>query len=183
MIATHANGHAMKPALKGGMVAAGYVIAILVACAAVTIRIASRSDAAEQASSGMYAFGDAILFVAVFGILALVPTGAALFFLRPYLQFWVVLSAFSIGIAVTSVAAALLYSIGREEVASTLALWAAFSVLRILVTPLLALAFFVATLISPYRYPRLAFFGAALMEAGVSAYAGFAWFLPLFLNR
>jgi len=32
-----------------------------------------------QASSGMYAFGDAVLFVAVLAVVALAPTGAALF--------------------------------------------------------------------------------------------------------
>jgi hypothetical protein len=64
-------------------VTAGYVAAFLMASAAVAIRVASTSGPDAQASSGMYAFGDALLFVAVCGVAALVPTGVALFFLRP----------------------------------------------------------------------------------------------------
>lgn len=79
------------------------------------------SDA--QASSGMVAFGDTLLYVAVFG-------GAALF------------------------------------------------VLRILVAPLLVFAFLVSALLSPYRYPRLAFVGPTLMEGAVSPYGALVWFLP-----
>jgi hypothetical protein len=86
----------MKPILKVAVVAVGYFAAFLVASAAVGIRLANTSGPDGQASSGMYAFGDALLFVAAFGVVALVPTGAALFFLRPYRHFWQVLSAFSL---------------------------------------------------------------------------------------
>lgn len=68
----------MKPFLKSGVVAVGYIAAFLIASAAVGVRLANTSGPDAQASSGMYAFGDALLFVAVFGVAALVPTGAAL---------------------------------------------------------------------------------------------------------
>ena len=74
----------MKAFFKVGVVAIGYSAAILLASAAVAIRVANTSGPDAQASSGMYAFGDALLFVTVFGISALVPTAAALGFLRPY---------------------------------------------------------------------------------------------------
>jgi len=173
----------MKPVLKGGVVAIGYAAAILIASTAVAIRVANTSGPDAQASSGMFAFGDALLFVAVFGVSALVPTGAALFFLRPYRHFWVVLSALSLGVAVTGVSAATLFAIGRHAEPSPLVTWAALSVLRILVAPLLALAFLVSALMSPYRYPRLAFFGATVMEVAVSAYGGFVWFFPLLFDK
>jgi hypothetical protein len=96
----------MKPFLKGSVVTGGYIAAFLVASAAVAIRVASTSGPDAQASSGMYAFGDALVFVAVFGLSALVPTGAALFFLRPYRHFWTVLSALGLAVAVTGVTAA-----------------------------------------------------------------------------
>ena len=67
-----------KVALVGG----GYVAAALIAVAAVAIAGADTSSPDAQASSGMSAFGDALLFVAVFGVCALVPTAAALIFLR-----------------------------------------------------------------------------------------------------
>jgi hypothetical protein len=173
----------MKPFLKVGVVAVGYIAAVLVASVAVGIRLANKSGADAQASSGMYAFGDALLFVAVFAGAALVPTGAALFFLRPYRHIWTVLSALGLSVAVTGLTAAALFAIGRHAAPSPLATWAGLSVLRILVAPLLALTFLVCTVLSPYRFPRLAFLAASVMEAAVSAYGGFVWFVPLFFHR
>jgi hypothetical protein len=153
------------------------------ASAAVAIRVATTSGPDAQASSGMYAFGDALLFVAVFGVCALVPTGAALFFLRPYRYFWTALSALGLAVAVTGVTAAILFAVGRYATHSPLATWADFSVLRILVAPPLALTFLVCTIFSPHRSPRFAFLAATVMEAAVSAYGGFVWFLPLLFQR
>ena len=55
--------------------------------------------------------------------------------------------------------------------------------LRILVAPLLALTFLVCTVLSPHRSSRFAFLAASVMEAAVSAYVGFVWFVPLFFDR
>ena len=162
----------------------GYIAAFLIASAVVAVRIAVTSGPDAQASSGMYAAGDAFLFVAVFGVCALVPTGIALFFLRPYRRFWTVLSALGLVVAVTGVTAAILFLVGRQATApSALAMLAGLSVLRILVAPLLALAFLVCTLFSPYRSPRFALLAASAMEVAVSAYGGFVWFVPLLFHR
>lgn len=174
----------MRPALRIGLVAAGYVGAFLVASAAVAIRVADTSDADAQASSGMYAFGDFYLFIAVFGLLALVPTGAALYFLRPYRRVWVVLSVLGLSVALTGAAAASLFALGRHAVApSPLATWAGLSVLRILLAPVLAPAFLVFALLSPHRSPRHTLLAATVVEVAVGAYAGFVWFFPLFFHR
>jgi hypothetical protein len=71
----------MKPALKVAIVAGGYLLAILMAFAAVALHTALTGESGAQASDGMSAFGDLVLFVAVFGAVALLPTGAGLFFL------------------------------------------------------------------------------------------------------
>jgi hypothetical protein len=173
----------MKAPLKIGVVAGGYIAAFLVASAAVAVRLANTSGPDAQASSGMYAFGDSVLFVAVFGVAALVPTAAVLFFLRPYRRFWTVLSTFGLGVAVTGLAAVAFFAIGRSAGPSPVATWAALSVLRILVAPLLALAFLMCTVFSPYRPPRLALLATTAAEVVVSAYGGFVWFVPLFLHR
>ena len=172
----------MKPRLKVVVIAAGYVAAFLVASAAVAIRVATTSGPDAQASSGMYAFGDTLLFVAVGGVAALVPTGGALFFLRPYRRFWTVLSALGLAVAVTGAGAAILFAVGRQAAPSGVATWAAFSVLRILLAPLLALTFLVCTILSPHRFSRLAFLAATVLEAAVSAYGGAVWFVPLFFQ-
>jgi hypothetical protein len=67
--------------VKAGIVVAGYVAAFLIAWAAVALHMAATNQAEASAASGMYAFGDLILFVAVFGAVALLPTGAAAYFL------------------------------------------------------------------------------------------------------
>lgn len=169
----------MKPSLKVGVVVAGHLAAVLVASAAVGVRLATTSGPDAQASSGMYAFGDALLFVAVFGVAALVSTGAALFFLGPYRHFWTVLSAVGLGMALTGLAAAAVFAIDRHAAPSPLATWAGLSVLRILVAPLLALTLLVCAAFSPYRFPRLALLAGTVMEAAVSAYGGLVWFVPL----
>ena len=173
----------MRPFVKVAVVAAGYVGAIILASAAVAVRVAQTSGPEAQAASGMYAFGDSVLFIAVFGVAALVPTAIALVFLRPYRAFWNVVSAFGLAIAATSVAAVGLYAFGRNVVGtSPLALWGALSVLRILVAPILACVFLVCTILSPYRVPRRVFLASTVMEAAVTAYAGFVWFVPLLLE-
>jgi len=171
----------MKPLFKVGVVAIGYVAAILIASAAVAIRMAFTSGPDAQASSGMYAFGDALLFVFVFGIIALVPSAAALFFLRPYRHFWALLSAAGLAVAVTGITAAALFEVSRHA-PSPFATWDALSVLRILVASLLAFTFLVCAVISPQRSHRFALLFATVVEAAVSAYGGFVWFVPLFFH-
>ncbi len=169
---------------KVGIVAAGYVAAFFLASAVVAIRVANTSGPDAQAESGMYAAGDAMLFGAVFGIVALVPTGVALVFLRPYRRFWAVFSAVGLAVAVSGLAAVALFAIGRHVPAPRLlphgrgspcsGSWSRrFSRCTCLV----------CTLLAPYRFPRLAFLAAATMEVAVSAYGGFVWFVPLFFSR
>jgi len=67
--------------VKLGIVIGGYMAACLVASGAVYVNGLFTQNAAAQASAGMYAFGDFILFLGVFGVLALFPTGLALYFL------------------------------------------------------------------------------------------------------
>lgn len=62
------------------LVIGGFLSACLIASGAVYAYQSFTQSAAAQASAGMYAFGDLILFVEIFGILALLPTGLALYF-------------------------------------------------------------------------------------------------------
>ena len=173
-----------SPTSKVTIVAIGYAAAMAVAFAAVAVRVAFTRHADAQASSGMFAFGDALLFLSVFGVVGLIPTAAALFFLRPYRAFWWVISASALLVAATGVAAAILYALGRDALEpSTLATLAALSVLRILAAPLFAFGFLLATLLSPFRTSRLAFLAATGLEAAVCAYAALAWFVPLLFDR
>jgi hypothetical protein len=66
---------------KVGLVIGGYGMACLVACGVVYLWQLMSQGPAAQASSGMYAFGDLILFLGLAGLLMLLPTGLAVYFL------------------------------------------------------------------------------------------------------
>jgi hypothetical protein len=125
----------------------------------------------------MYAFGDLALFVAVFGLAGLLPTGAAMFFLSPYRYFWVAISGAGFLFAVIGVAAAVLFAFGRDSpTTSALGMMAGFSVSVILASPMIAPTFLIAGLLSPHKAPRLALLTAALLEAAIFAYATYIWY-------
>ena len=71
----------MNKIMKLGLVTGGYLVACILASGSVYVYQLLTDNAVAQASSGMYAFGDLLLFIGVFGILALFPTGLALYFL------------------------------------------------------------------------------------------------------
>ncbi len=66
---------------KLGLVLGGYVVACLIASVVVYVRGLFTQASTAQASSGMYAFGDLLLFLLIFFVLALIPTGLAAYFL------------------------------------------------------------------------------------------------------
>ena len=71
----------MSNLAKLGLMIGGYVAACLIASGAVYVNQLFTPDSASQASAGMSAFGDFILFAGVFVVLALIPTGLAIYFL------------------------------------------------------------------------------------------------------
>jgi hypothetical protein len=72
---------------KFGLVVGGYVAACLIASGVVYVWELFTQGPIAQASSGMYAFGDLLLFIGVFVVLALIPTGLAVYLLfRKFLK-------------------------------------------------------------------------------------------------
>jgi hypothetical protein len=161
----------MRAAAKFGLVAAGYVGAFVVAAAVAMLNAAWTAGPDRQASSGMFAFGDSLLFLAVFGVAAVPPTGAGLFLLRPYHSFWRVLAVAALVVAGTGLASLGVCLMVRTPGASPVVRsWSAFAVLRILVAPLVALAFLVSGAFAPLRPARIALCAATISEAAVFAY-------------
>src|SRR5215831_15644399 len=103
----------MKAPAKIGLVFAGYVAAVLVAYGVLAIYTAATSGPDRQTYGGMYAFGDGLLFLAVFGAAAVPATGAGLYFMRPHRTFWLVLRVLALAVAGTAVAAVLAFVAGR----------------------------------------------------------------------
>jgi hypothetical protein len=168
----------MRTSAKVGLVIAGYVAAVLVAWGGVAIYVAATAGPDRVASGGMYAFGDSLLFLAIFGVAAVPPTGAALFFLRPYPSFWRVLAVAATFVAITGVSAVIVFFAAQGAGASrTVQYWSMYAILRILVAPLFALAFLVGGVMSPHRRARIALGAATLSEAAVFVCTVALWIL------
>ena len=71
----------MSTLAKIGLVIGGYMAACLSASAVVYVWQLYTQDASAQASAGMYAGGDLLLLIGVFGVLAFFPTGLVVYFL------------------------------------------------------------------------------------------------------
>jgi hypothetical protein len=161
---------------KAGLILGGYAVALVLAVAAVTIRVALTGGPEADASSGMHAFGDVLLFVATFGLAALVPTAAALRLLHPD-RFWPVFATVALAVGAIGMAALVVFFMGarRSGPGSPLALGSAFAVLPLLAAPLLAPAFGLAGLLAPVRAARRKLFAAATIQAAVAAAAVLHW--------
>ena len=167
----------MRPVAKASLVALGYVAALAVTLLVAGIHLAETSGPDRQ--GGMSAFGDSLMFLAVFGLAAVPATGAALFFLRPHPAFWLTLSVASLAAAFTSAAAAVIHTAsGALEPSSFLQGWSAFAVLRILAAPLFAMLWLLSGLFAPNRSARLSLIAASAIEAAAFAYVVFGWFHP-----
>jgi hypothetical protein len=148
----------MSAVAKVGIVAGGYAGAFGIAAVVVAVHVAWTSGPAAQASSGMFAFGDSLLFLAIFGVAAIPATCGALFFLRPCLAFWRVLSVAALVTAATAVVAVIGFLGGSP------------AILRLLVAPILAIPFFLSALFAPNRHTRLSLLVAAGVEASAFLY-------------
>ncbi len=157
---------------KLGLVFAGYVAALVAAFAFVWVR--SILLPPEDGSGGMQAFGDLLLFVGTFLLLALVPTAFALYFLRAFPTFWAALAIASLVFAATGPVAAAMVQHMHQFSGVMVAL---FGVLRVLGAPLACLGFAVCALFAPTGRSRRALLAAAAIEGGVGAYMMFCLYV------
>lgn len=91
---------------KWALVLGGYAAALLAAATAWWWQGLWRR--ADPASAGMQAFGDALLAAGVFGALSLVPTGLAVWLLRPAVRRWALAVAALLALAGAGLAALVL---------------------------------------------------------------------------
>lgn len=152
----------MKRSTRVLVVLAGYLLAFLVACGVVYVRQLATSDAIAQASSGMYAFGDVILFGVVFGGLSIPPTMATLYFLRKSRVLWISLVSIAVIYAVAAVAAVL--AARFTEGAASLV-----SVPILVAAPMIAVGLLACCLLAPTRPTRYTLLSAAMVDFVASA--------------
>jgi hypothetical protein len=161
----------MRGLPKIGVVAAGYVVAVAVAFAVVSVYVAATSGPDRQTYAAMYDFGDMLLWLAMFGVAALPATGAALFFLRPYSLFWRASSTGALVMAATAVVT--LFACLAPGMFGS---WSALAPLRVFLAPLLALLFLLSALFAPARPFQRTFAIATAIEAALFVSVFFTWF-------
>lgn len=152
----------LRPTVKLGIVISGFTIASVVALVAMRIR---QQLNASDPSQGMQAFGDLVLGMVVFTLLALLPLGLGLYWLRPVTRFWTVLVSVAAGYTLTGPLALLVSGPLRPFWGN----WALFGDIRIGTVPLSALAAATCALFAPSRRLRMIFLGAALLDGAIFA--------------
>lgn len=152
------------------IVLGGYAAALLGASA---ISYIWPRDTGPDSNGGMAAFGDFLLFCGLFGVMALVPTVLAFYYLRRSEWFWNTFSVASLAFAATGpVAAAMM---GRTQQAPwAVLLVGLFGLLRLLGAPLLGFCFLIAAFLASFKRARQALLAAALIEGVVAAYVFFS---------
>lgn len=164
---------------KAGIVAAGYFAAILLGVGVTSTYIDHTGGPDRDLYSGMYAFGDSLVFLAVFGTASTVPTALALVFLRQSRRFWAALSVAALIIASTSLAAVAVIVLEQQmPLFTSLNAWSALAVLRIFGAPFLAGLFGLSALAAPEPGFRRYLLGAALAEGVTAVYGFLHWFAP-----
>lgn len=172
----------MKTPGRVGVVLAGYAAAILAAWGATTLRAALTRGPDAQASAGMFAFGDALLFFGVLLLLALVPTVLALRWLRPVPWFWGGLALLALALAASDVVAAAWLELDRmrpyppraadgsiADAARIRASFHAFSWL--FTTPFVAAGSALSALFAPAGRSRRGLFAAGAVALAVLAFS------------
>ncbi|MEO6004306.1 MAG: hypothetical protein ABIZ04_19355 [Opitutus sp.] len=156
--------NALRPPTKFGVVIGGMILALAMAWIAAYFRQLATSGPDAVASSGMYAFGDPVLGIAVFGVLALIPIALALYWLRPVTWFWALLLWTALPFALTGLIALADLWIGAPKH------WTFFlSQARIGIMPMTLLALVTCALFAPCLRDRWLLLGAALSEGAVFA--------------
>jgi hypothetical protein len=169
----------MKSPSKVMLVVGGYLLAFVIASIVVSIYVAATNGSDRQTYSGMFAFGDSLLFLGVLAVAAIPATGIALVFLRPYRTFWSMVSGAALVIAASGAAALATYLLpSTVRMNSFLGVWAELAPLRILLAPPLALAFFLCCLFAPTRAPRIRLLCASVIETVAFLGVALIWFHP-----
>ena len=152
----------LPPVAKTGIVVGGFIAALAAAWGAMNLR---QSQNAADPAQGMQAFGDLVLGVAVFSVLATIPSGLGLYWLRPVTRFWEVL----VFVALACSASGLLAVFVSGSLRPNLGNWALAGDIRFALLPVTSLAWAVCTLFAPATRMRWMFLGTALFDGGLFA--------------
>jgi hypothetical protein len=165
----------MTRAQKGLLVAGGYAGAVLAAWITVKLYVLATNGSDRDASAGMYAFGDSLVFAGAFTLAAVPATGLGLYFLRSSPRFWSTISVIAVAIAITALAAMVSYFLPQANASN----WSSLAPLRILAAPLFGVIFLLALIFAPPSPSRRRLLAATAMEFVAFAVVAFIWWFSL----
>ena len=156
----------LRPAGRVGLVLGGYLAALVAAVVTTWLHAQLLTAPDHDGSSGMAAFGDMLLFLAVAALASVPPTVLALWYLRSVQWFWWVVGAVSAAFAATAFPALISHFDAQSlppghPLASMSAVWS----LRLVLAPLPAFANALAALMAPGWRFRALFLGTMAVEA------------------
>jgi hypothetical protein len=156
----------MRSLTKVAVVFFGFVLALAIACIALKVYVARTAGPDREQYAAMFAFGDSLLFLGIFGVAAVPALSATLYFLRPHPSFWRLLSIATLAVSVTSIAASIAISYQRS-IGSSRALSTVFALasLEALCAPAFVVLFLLFGIFAPSRSARVVFAAATLAEA------------------
>ena len=158
----------MQPLAKVAIVFLGFVLALAIAYIALKVYVARTAGPDREQYAAMFAFGDSLLFLGIFGAAALPALSATLYFLRPHPTFWMLLSTATLAVSVTSIAASIAMAYQRATGSSgPLSPLLALGSLEVIFAPGLVMLFLLSGIFAPSRSVRVVFVAATLAEAFV----------------
>jgi hypothetical protein len=125
----------LRPLGRFGLIMLGYVAAGATGVLVVWLKNRRVSEADMLAMSGMYAFGDAVTFLLVASVVAIVPTLLLFQFIGTAPRFWRAYAIGSLCLSSTGLIAVLLWLLPFHTQNSTLEAFRSVSVLRVLAAP------------------------------------------------
>jgi hypothetical protein len=172
------NLRPLRPGGKWALVAVGYAVALLLALGVVAVHFAASDSPERGTSGGMSAFGDALLFLAVFALAAVPATVAALYLLRPQGWFWIALVVAAIVYCATAIPAVIAhYAVQLGLPGGPLSLHSSLLSLRLVLAPFSAFAFLLGALFAPGKRVRAVLAVAMAVEASAFACLAAGWLL------
>jgi hypothetical protein len=130
-------------------------------------------------AGGMHGFGQLLLFLAVSGVVAVIPLALGLIWLRPVTRFWRLLAGAARLTALTGVLAL----VANLAASSAQNLWMLAAQVRIGLMPLTALALLACGVIAPLPRHRWILIGAAVCNCVIFAGVVLVHFVLPGLNR
>jgi len=156
----------------------GYVLAALLAVLVVVVHVAVTDGPDRELSSGMHAFGDAVVFVVAFTFFSALPSGLGLYFLRRVTWVWPLFSALGWTMASTGWLA-----VATVHLAPTPAdFGSVLAVLRIVLAPACMAVLAAVGVAAPSLGTKRVLFSAAAAEALTTCYGALHWLAPLLLR-